>query len=462
MDILMTPPVAGKHQAFFYSNTSLLNKMPALVAVLLTFSMNSGITLLQYHLICFYTCLTCSMAIIYGVFSASNLIAPSVVAVIGPQLSMFLSGLVYSGYIAMFIHPFTWSFYTASVVVGIAAAILWTAQGNLLTINSTDATIGRNSGIFWALLQFSLFFGNMYIYFAWHGHVHILDKDRQTVFISLTVISLVGSVLFFLIRKLEPEATPCEASESLLQTESTESASIVVATPGLGSQALDAFKKALQLSVTKEMLLLSISIAYTGLELTFYSGVYGTCIGAMTQFGDDAKSLIGLSGIFIGLGEILGGGVFGMLNKGNRFGRNPVVLLGLITHFVAFYLIFLNIASDAPIAPEEGTHLQAYITPSVEVALLCSFLLGLGDSCFNTQLLSIVGFMFREDSAPAFAVFKFVQSITAALAFFYSNYLLLHWQLLIMVVVGFLGTLSFFVADWVVVSSRRDTDYDSI
>ncbi|XP_070958325.1 UNC93-like protein MFSD11 [Oncorhynchus clarkii lewisi] len=403
-----------------------------------------------------------SMAIIYGVFSASNLIAPSVVAVIGPQLSMFFSGLVYSGYIAMFIHPYTWSFYTASVVVGIAAAILWTAQGNLLTINSTDATIGRNSGIFWALLQFSLFFGNMYIYFAWHGHVHISDEDRQTVFISLTVISLVGSFLFFLIQKPDPEATPSEASESLLQTESTETASIVVATPGLGSQALDAFKKALQLSVTKEMLLLSISIAYTGLELTFYSGVYGTCIGAMTQFGEDAKSLIGLSGIFIGLGEILGGGVFGMLNKCNRFGRNPVVLLGLITHFVAFYLIFLNIASDAPIAPEEGTHLQAYITPSVEVALLCSFLLGLGDSCFNTQLLSIVGFMFREDSAPAFAVFKFVQSITAALAFFYSNYLLLHWQLLIMVVVGFLGTLSFLVAEWVVVSSRRDTDYDSI
>lgn len=99
-----------------------------------------------------------SMAIIYGVFSASNLIAPSVVAVIGPQLSMFFSGLVYSGYIAMFIHPYTWSFYTASVVVGIAAAILWTAQGNLLTINSTDATIGRNSGIFWALLQFRYFF----------------------------------------------------------------------------------------------------------------------------------------------------------------------------------------------------------------------------------------------------------------------------------------------------------------
>lgn len=405
-----------------------------------------------------------SMSIIYGVFSASNLIAPSVVTVIGPQLSMFFSGLLYSGYIAMFIHPYTWSFYTASVLVGIGAAVLWTAQGNVLAINSTDSTIGRNSGIFWALLQFSLFFGNLYIYCAWHGHDHITDKDRQTVFISLTVISLVGCFLFFLIRKPDPESSPVnsEVTESLLEPESMESSTASSTPPGLCSQALDAFIKACKMFVSKEMLLLSVSIGYTGLELTFYSGVYGTCIGAMTRFGQDAKSLIGISGICIGIGEILGGGVFGLLNKNNRFGRNPVVLLGLITHYVAFYLIFLNIASDAPIAPEAGTDLQSYISPNVGVALLCSFLLGLGDSCFNTQLLSIIGFLFRENSAPAFAVFKFIQSITAAVAFYYSNYLLLHWQLLILVIAGFLGSVTFFTAEGVAQSSRRESDYDSI
>ncbi|KAM9843407.1 UNC93-like protein MFSD11 [Aulostomus maculatus] len=404
-----------------------------------------------------------SMAIIYGVFSASNLIAPSVVAIIGPQLSMFFSGLLYSGYIAMFIYPYTWSFYTASVLVGIGAAVLWTAQGNVLAINSTDSNIGRNSGIFWALLQFSLFFGNLYIYCAWHGHVHVTDKDRRTVFISLTVISLVGCFLFFLIRKPDSESAPADGSESLLPSDLTESSTSGSSLRSdLCSQAKDAFVQACRLFVTREMLLLSLSIGYTGLELTFYSGVYGTCIGAMTKFGLDAKSLIGISGICIGLGEILGGGVFGMLNKCNRFGRNPVVLLGLITHFVAFYLIFLNIASDAPLAPEAGTDLQAYISPSVGVALLCSFLLGLGDSCFNTQLLSIIGFMFRENSAPAFAVFKFIQSITAALAFFYSNYLLLHWQLLILVLVGFLGSMTFFVAEWLAESGRQESDYDSI
>uniref|UniRef100_A0A7N6ALU0 Major facilitator superfamily domain containing 11 n=1 Tax=Anabas testudineus TaxID=64144 RepID=A0A7N6ALU0_ANATE len=356
-----------------------------------------------------------SMAIIYGVFSASNLIAPSVVTLIGPQLSMFFSGLLYSGYIAMFIYPYTWSFYTVSVLVGIGAAVLWTAQGNVLAINSSDNTIGRNSGIFW------------------------------TVFISLTVISLVGCFLFFLIRKPEPESSSSDMSESQLHAESSDGSST-----------------ACKMFVTKEMLLLSVSIGYTGLELTFYSGVYGTCIGAMTQFGKDAKGLIGISGICIGIGEILGGGVFGMLNKNNRFGRNPVVLLGLITHFLAFYLIFLNIASDAPVAPEEGTNLQGYITPSLWVALLCSFLLGLGDSCFNTQLLSIIGFTFRNNSAPAFAVFKFIQSIMAAIAFFYSNFLHLQWQLLILVVAGFLGSITFFMAEHKVESSRRDSDYDSI
>lgn len=72
------------------------------------------------------------------------------------------------------------------------------------------------------------------------------------------------------------------------------------------TKAVDAFKKSLKLCVTKEMLLLSITTAYTGLELTFFSGVYGTCIGAVNKFGTEEKSLIGLSGIFIGIGEILG------------------------------------------------------------------------------------------------------------------------------------------------------------
>ncbi|XP_075435854.1 UNC93-like protein MFSD11 [Ascaphus truei] len=385
-----------------------------------------------------------SMAIIYGVFSASNLLAPSVVALIGCQLSMFVSGLFYSAYIAMFIQPLTWSFYTCSVFIGIAAAVLWTAQGTCLTVNSDETTIGRNSGIFWALLQFSMLFGNLYIYVAWKGENIISERDRRTVFTALTVISLAGTVLFFLIRK----PVRAESQDEDAASDSGQSVEGDTSSPSHGTKALGAFTSCMKLSITKEMLLLSVLMAYTGLELTFYSGVYGTCIGSMNSFGAEAKSLIGLSGIFVGLGEILGGTVFGLLSKSNRFGRNPVVLLGIVVQILAFYLIFLNVPSDAPIASREGTYNHAFMDPSKSLALFCSFLLGLGDSCFNTQLLSMLGFLYAEDSAPAFAIFKFVQSISAAVAFFYSNYLLLPWQLLIMVIFGLSGTVSFFFVEW--------------
>ncbi|XP_055510184.1 UNC93-like protein MFSD11 isoform X2 [Leucoraja erinacea] len=401
-----------------------------------------------------------SLAIIYTVFSASNLLTPSIVALLGSQLSMFISGLVYSAYVAVFIQPYTWSFYLASVVIGIAAAVLWTAQGNCLTINSDENTIGRNSGIFWALLQFSLLFGNLYIYFAWKGEKHISDYNRRTVYTALTVISLVGSVFFILIRKpiSEVQSTennvPDDEHEPLIRTQEQP------------SQAVAAFKSAINIFLTKEILLLSVCIAYTGLELTFFSGVYGTCLGATNYFGDEAKSLIGLSGIFVGVGEIIGGATFGLLNKFLSkylgIGRNPVVLLGLFCHILAYYLIFLNVPNDAPVVSDVGTNEAAYLIPSKFIAIACSFLLGLGDSCFNTQLLSLVGFMYAKESAPAFAVFKFVQSISAAIAFGYSNYLMLQWQLLILCLTAFCGTISFILVEWNAKSSFTSRGYDRI
>lgn len=48
------------------------------------------------------------------------------------------------------------------------------------------------------------------------------------------------------------------------------------------------------------------ALGSAGLELTFFSGVYGTCIGHTQHFGEDAKGLLGISGMFIGAGEIIG------------------------------------------------------------------------------------------------------------------------------------------------------------
>ncbi|XP_077069496.1 UNC93-like protein MFSD11 isoform X2 [Siphateles boraxobius] len=364
-----------------------------------------------------------SLGIIYGVFSFCNMLAPTIVAIIGPQFTMFFSGILYSGYIAVFIIPSTWSFYFTSVLIGIGAAMLWTAQGHFLVENSDASTINRNTGLFWALLQCSMLFGNLYVYFDWKGKTEISDKDRKIMFTALLVISAIGTLSFLALRKVFQleEALTEEEGQSLLSTRLiyTQRATSAV------TEAKTEFR----------------------LELSFYSGVYGTCIGATTHFGDAAKGLIGISGIVVGIGEIIGGGLFGLILKNNRFRRTSVVFLGMVVHFVAFYLIFLNIPNDAPVVFQTSSQHNPYLTPSVSIALLCSFLLGLGDSCFNTQLYSILGRAYAEQSAPAFAIFKFIQSIFAAVAFFYSGYILLTWQLLVMVIMGFIGTLCFFMVE---------------
>ncbi|XP_004552270.3 UNC93-like protein MFSD11 [Maylandia zebra] len=386
-----------------------------------------------------------SLGIIYGVFSFSNLLAPMIVTVIGPKFTMFLSGLLYSGYIAMFVVPSTWSFYLTSVLIGIGAAMLWTAQGQFLVENSEASTINRNTGMFWALLQCSMLFGNLYIYFDWNGRTEIPDNSRRNIFLSLLVISILGTLSFLVLRKShhEEEMLSEEEGQSLLSTRTMYKHRANTAMQDTKSE----FKTILRLLKTKTTLLLSPCMAYSGLELSFYSGVYGTCIGATAQFAEAAKGLIGISGIVVGIGEIVGGGLFGLLCKNSRFRRTSVVFLGMVAHFVAFYLIFLNIPDDAPIVFETTSLKKPYLTPSVSIALLCSFLLGLGDSCFNTQLYSILGHVYAEESTPAFAIFKFIQSVCAAAAFFYSGYIMLMWQLLLMVILGFTGTLCFFVVE---------------
>ncbi|TRZ04281.1 hypothetical protein DNTS_003230 [Danionella cerebrum] len=374
-----------------------------------------------------------SLGIIYGVFSFCNILAPMIVAIIGAQFTMFLSGILYSGYIAVFIIPSTWSFYFTSVLIGFGAAMLWTAQGLFLVENSDASTINRNTGVFWALLQCSMLFGNLYIYFDWKGKAEISDADRKIIFAALLVISLLGTLSFLALRKVRQleDAQSEEEGQSLLSARVIDNHGNLQNKNHIVVKFLHGIQR----------------------------GIYGTCIGATSHFGDAAKGLVGISGLIVGVGEIVGGGLFGLLMKNNRFRRTSVVFLGMVVHFVAFYLIFLNIPDDAPVVLQTSSQHKPYLTPSVSIALLCSFLLGLGDSCFNTQLYSILGRVYAEQSAPAFAIFKFIQSICAAVAFFYSGYVLLTWQLLVMVIMGFFGTLCFFVVERIQNASADSQEY---
>jgi hypothetical protein len=58
--------------------------------------------------------------------------------------------------------------------------------------------------------------------------------------------------------------------------------------------------------------------------------------------------LIGLHGILVGVGEIVGGGLFGFITKPKTASQRALmVLVGFILQIIYYYSVFVNFPSDA-------------------------------------------------------------------------------------------------------------------
>jgi hypothetical protein len=73
-------------------------------------------------------------------------------------------------------------------------------------------------------------------------------------------------------------------------------------------------------------------------------------------------------------------------------------------------------------------------------------------------MYSILGVIYSNNSASAFALFKFVQSIAAAIAFFYSSSADLHIQVLILAIFASIGTVSFSTVEWSAHAEQQHND----
>ena len=149
-----------------------------------------------------------------------------------------------------------------------------------------------------------------------------------------------------------------------------------------------AFKSAGRFFLTREMLLLSVTFFYSGLQLSIWSGVYPTSVGFTRTFGPNRKALATLCSIFIAVGEVSGGSLFGFLGHFTaKKGRDPIIILGFIISMISYFLMFLNLPFEAPLGETKETDL-AYITSNQYLAVFTGFLLGFSDACFNTQARS--------------------------------------------------------------------------
>ncbi|CAF1351951.1 unnamed protein product [Rotaria sordida] len=340
-----------------------------------------------------------SLAIVYVCATIANVLAPAFVFIFGAPVSMFIGATTYFFYVFSFLLPMTWSFYLTSILLGFGAAILWTAEGAYLAANSDEHTTSRNTGIFWALFQSSLLGGNLYVYLSLKADV-ITRSTRYPLFTVFSVVCAIALAIYAYIiwRWL------IERRQQQLQLEPVKRKTAL-------SDVVDTLNIAVRLLRTRNMLLLLIPFAYTGFSQTFFQTVYATCIGHSIKYGNTRKRLIGLHGVLLGIGEIVGGGLFGFVTKPKTSSQCAlVILIGFFLQIVFYYSAWINFPADAP-ARETNTESYFQFSPSSSqiIAFVGSFVVGLGDSALNTQLFSVLASRFKSTSASAFALFQLVQ-----------------------------------------------------
>ena len=291
---------------------------------------------------------------------------------------------------------------------------------------STKTTMDRNSSIFWAFFQSSLVIGPLYVFISWHGKTEITDKDRILLYSVLTALSAIAVLIFCLLK-----VPPSTQQDQVGDVEMTS------------AKSCSALKEALELATTKNMISIMILSGYTGSVASMYNIVLPTAVGS-TGALSDAKSLVGLVGMLVGTGEIFGSFLSGLFIK--IFGqksRGIIIIFALIFHFISFFLIFISIPTDAVLQQVQISHKPTLIQPTTALVATISLLLGLGDAAFNTHAISITGILFPTKSASAFALFLFTKSLMAATGYLYGSVLLLNYQIIILIIFCFFGTISF-------------------
>ncbi|KAI6206329.1 hypothetical protein M3Y94_00897600 [Aphelenchoides besseyi] len=205
------------------------------------------------------------------------------------------------------------------------------------------------------------------------------------------------------------------------------------------------FKSLFQLMVTKPIICLLITSAFTGIQLSFWSGVYPTSIGFTQKLHANTRLIVALNAIAQGSGQATGGFLFGILSsKIRKLSREYVVLISTVIYLLVSVLIYINLPLVAPFAPTDQVGI---IKPEIWIALTCGYFLGIGDAVLNTQITSFIITKYTEQNTEVFSLYKFSQHFFAFAGFFYGPRLHLGYQLTLLAVGSVVGCVAFFLAE---------------
>ncbi|KAI6216802.1 UNC93-like protein MFSD11 [Aphelenchoides fujianensis] len=204
-------------------------------------------------------------------------------------------------------------------------------------------------------------------------------------------------------------------------------------------------KSSFRLLSTEAIVFLMITSAYSGIVLSFWSGIFPSCIGFTRRLHENTRMIVAFNAIFTGVGQATGGFLFGILSSKTRLlGRGPVVVAGTCIHLLVFFGVYVNFPAVAPLSPNDEVGM---IEPQVWITLACGFFLGFGDALLNTQIFSLIISEYPKQTAQVFSLNKFFQHLLTCAAFVYGARLRLDAQLLMLGVGGTVGCVAFLLCE---------------
>ncbi|KAL4075189.1 major facilitator superfamily domain-containing protein [Scleroderma yunnanense] len=130
---------------------------------------------------------------VYATFAFFGFFSGTINNVLGPRLTLTLGTLGYPLYISSFlvvnIHPNAGAYVIATgAVLGICAALLWTAQGSLMMAYPTESQKGLYIGIFWAIFNLGGVVGSAVAFGQnFHSKTNSVGNGTYIGFLVLTI-----------------------------------------------------------------------------------------------------------------------------------------------------------------------------------------------------------------------------------------------------------------------------------
>ncbi|CAI2329644.1 unnamed protein product [Caenorhabditis sp. 36 PRJEB53466] len=327
-----------------------------------------------------------SSFISYLIFTFGHFVATPIVEIITPKWSVLVGLVGYALYEASFLYVNEVLLYLAAAFVGFSGSLLWTGQFDYLSQNCQPHTLDRNASTLWGLSQISLMVGGLYLLILYRFQD---GDDFQLPLIHLVICSFLAcSILASFICLFLPK--PAFQVEKYKIPYFAHLSEIV------------------KITFDRNVLFLLFTFVYTGMEASFFSGIFPTMVSFTQKLGNN-RDMNAWALISVGVGNVTASSLLSSLGKRVReIGRKKMVVMGVLLHITCFALCFMTFPNECSLKP---TPEQSYFAPSALIVLVCGWLLGVGDTIINQQCYTILSDIFEHDKRiEGFAVYRFFQS----------------------------------------------------